>query len=702
MPNNSNKTVWLITAVALLIVAQIAVLGFVVARSMSGMFMAQTATPTQPPQVRRGPQQAFPQPVARPLSPQSARKTLTPVKAQPKPKPTGPRAEPPQFSKAGGIFTNSVTVELTAKSTNAIIRYTLNGLDPTESSPTYSTPITVNNTMQIRAACFEKGLAPSMSVTHAYTMLDDDLVGFSSNLPIVVLDAFNQPIQNYMQYVPTSVRFIPAGGARASLLGAADFDSRTDVKRRGFSSLRFPKMSLTLKTRNDDGDKTKSSIFGLPADSDWVLYAPYVDKTLMRDVLGYELSNQMGRYAPRTRFVEVFIHRYSGKLNYRTDYAGVYVLAEKIKRSKERVNITKLKPEDSAEPEISGGYILKRDHGAMTGGGGGRGWGGGGGAPPRPSNDGVGFITQRGLHLFYVEPDETELTDAQKNWLSRYFSEFERALYGGNFASPTEGYAKYLDVNAFIDYSWLTELTKNVDAFRYSAFLHKPRGGKITMGPAWDWNLSFGNADYYDANETAGWYYENLRDTEISWIYRLKQDPEFVQRSIDRWAELRRDIFAPEKILARVDAMRTQLQEAQARNFNRWPIMGRSIRPNYYVGPTFDAEVNWMKIWIKDRIAWIDRQYPDAPKLSATPGPVASGTKLTLKANSGDIYYTLDGSDPRASGGGKSKAARKYTGPIVVEHDLKIIARLSRGSMWSAPLTGAFSIEGTGQRASSN
>jgi len=362
------------------------------------------------------------------------------------------------------------------------------------------------------------------------------------------------------------------------------------------------------------------------------------------------------------------------------------VLVEKIKRGKDRVDIAKLKPEDNKEPEISGGYILKRDHGAMSGGGRGGGWGG----PPRPSDDGQGFITPRRLHLFYVEPNEDELTPAQKNWMTRYVADFERSLYGGSFASPTEGYAKYLDVDAFIDHFWLVELSKNVDGFRYSAFLYKPRGGKLTMGPAWDWNLSFGNADYYDGYETSGWYYDNLREIEISWIYRLKQDPDFMQRAVDRWTELRRDVLATDKILRRVDAMSAQLQTAQARNFRRWPVMGRSISPNYYVGETFDAEVNWMKIWIKDRMTWIDRQFPQAPTLSEKAGRVAAGTKLTLRAQGGDILYTLDGTDPRSPGGAKSSAALQYKGPIVVSKETRIIARVHRGSAWSGPATGTF------------
>src|ERR1044072_6219428 len=179
MAKRSNKTVWLIVAVLALIAAQVAVLGFVVARFVSPVVVAQQANPGK----RKGrTAQQFPTPVARPLQPQPMGRNVVVPKPQPKPKPTGPRAEPPTFSKAGGIFTNSFKVELKAKSAKAVIRYTLDGSDPVESSPAYSQPITMKNTTYLRAACFETGLAPSMSVSHNYTLLGDDLIGFTSNL----------------------------------------------------------------------------------------------------------------------------------------------------------------------------------------------------------------------------------------------------------------------------------------------------------------------------------------------------------------------------------------------------------------------------------------------------------------------------------------------------------------------------------------
>src|SRR6185436_11964384 len=302
--------------------------------------------------------------------------------------------------------------------------------------------------------------------------------------------------------------------------------------------------SYTFNIR-EDSEKKKASIYGMPADSDWVLYAPYSDKTMMRDVLAYELSNKMGRWAARTKFVEVFVSRLGSKLTMR-DYLGVYVFEEKIARGKDRVNIAKLGPEDNSEPNISGGYIFKRDHSGPPG------------EYRRSRNQSsfrgeTGFFTSRGLQLFFVEPEETELTPQQKQWLARYLSEFERALYGPNFKSPTEGYAKYLDVDSFIDQFWITEMSKNIDAFRYSCFMYKDRGGKIKMEPLWDWNLSFGNANYHDGWETEEWYYPLIRDSEICWVRRLLQDPDFEQKHIDRWGQLRKEIFAPDRLRKRVD-----------------------------------------------------------------------------------------------------------------------------------------------------
>src|SRR5205085_2483831 len=125
-------------------------------------------------------------------------------------------------------------------------------------------------------------------------------------------------------------------------------------------STQFPKKSLAFEIQDELLQDRKVSLLGLPKQSDWVLYAPYTDKTLIRDYLAYELCNQIGTYAPHTRLIEVYVDASGGKLA-QADYVGVYVLIEKIKRDDHRVDIAELLPTQITAPEVTGGYIFKKD-----------------------------------------------------------------------------------------------------------------------------------------------------------------------------------------------------------------------------------------------------------------------------------------------------------------------------------------------------
>jgi hypothetical protein len=218
------------------------------------------------------------------------------------------------------------------------------------------------------------------------------------------------------------------------------------------------------------------------------------------------------------------------------------------------------------------------------------------------------FHTPNGGPYFYVQPDARDLTSQQKAWLTRYFTAFENALYSDDFKDPKRGYAAFLDVDSFIDSHWLVELSKNVDGFRYSSYITKDRGGKIKPEPPWDWNRAFGNANYYGGYKENGWYSSNLRPNEISWYHRLKEDPAFRQRCNRRWFELRKSVLDVKTIQAEIDGFAAELKHAQARNFQRWPILGTPVTCNWYVGETYEDEVAWLKKWVENRIAWIDSQ----------------------------------------------------------------------------------------------
>jgi hypothetical protein len=384
---------------------------------------------------------------------------------------------------------------------------------------------------------------------------------------------------------------------------------------------------------------------------------------LLRDVIAYELSNQMGHYASRTRFVEVFVNEEGGALSMR-HYMGVFVLEEKVKRGTNRVNIAKLSTNDTVEPNITGGYLFKKDHmdefrnvdptwdgrpnfgggtsgqryGYPTGPGGfpsdprgfqpplggsrqsTRGWENlpNGNAPPAnptpaqpqaprswidevrtlfdgnrtpPPSDGQGrtvrrieegrpprsrpeptivwdaatgraitsrsfeetFYTARRNEFFYVEPDADEITPGQRKWLRTHLNDLENALYGPDFRDPNRGYAAYLDVLSFIDHHLIVEVTKNIDGFRFSTYYSKDRGGKVSMQPIWDWNLSFGNANGKQGQIAEYWYWPQLDDFSDNYFRRLFEDPDFGQRYVDRYAELRAGVFSLSNICARID-----------------------------------------------------------------------------------------------------------------------------------------------------
>ncbi|MBL9168061.1 MAG: CotH kinase family protein [Verrucomicrobiales bacterium] len=481
----------------------------------------------------------------------------------------------PEFSVPGGVYSKPFNVEIRGSpaSNEAVIRYTLDGTEPTEKSALYQHALNMSSSTYLRARSFLPSGGSSAISSESYTVLGAEFQHFQSSLPLLIIETYGQPIPHRSK-ATGSFRMIEPKGTVISITNPANWQGRLELSQRGNTSRRFPKRSYTIKLIDHQGGAAKSPLGGMPQDSDWVLYAPYFDRTQLRDVLAYELSNAIGRYAPRTRFVEVFVTEAGGRLENR-HYAGVYVLEEKIKRGRHRVNLADAAAHGGAQGAL-GGFLFKMDH-------------------VDPGEN--GFHTARGLHFLYVHPKEREITGEQRVWLVNYLNDFERVLHGQNFTDPTKGYAKFLDVDAFIDHYWLVEMSKNVDGFRFSAFLQLTPGGRLKMGPIWDWDQSFGNADFYGGDDPEGWYWPNIRRTEINWFARLNQDPEFRQRTVNRWTELRRGPFSTSQILERMDVLVASLGEAQQRNSARWPT--RRNYPDY---------VRQMKGWIQTRVEWIDRE----------------------------------------------------------------------------------------------
>jgi hypothetical protein len=506
--------------------------------------------------------------------------------------------DPPAFSQPGGLFSGSITLSMSAED-GAEIRYSTNGSRPGENGgQLYSGPLNITNSGIIRARAFKSGYIPSEARIFSHIRLDSGLENFSSDLPLVVLHQFLFGV-GPGERKPVSMMFLePGEDGRTRLSGSSEFllPSFAEANHRGTSSLEFPKKMFGFHLLDDDRGNRSEALFGMPAEHNWILYAPYSDKSLMRNVIAYSLARDFGRWAPRTQFVELFEHLGNAPLS-QSNYHGVYVLLERIKWDENRLDIHQLGPGDDAEPEISGGYIIKKD---------------------RLNEGESGFTTQSGTNLAFVRPQEEVATSAQKNWIQQYMSEFELALYSPDFDTPA-GYESYIDVASFIDHFLLTELLREIDGYRLSTFMYKDRGEKLVMGPAWDFNLSLGNADYVDGWKTEGWYYPTMgcfigcgiRD----WYVRLMEDEAYIQRMQQRWWTHRQGIFSEEHLIGLIQENREELQEAQARNFQRWPILGEYVWPNYFWEgvETWQEQLDWMENWLLERLAWMDTQMGEAP-----------------------------------------------------------------------------------------
>ncbi|MHC4758594.1 MAG: CotH kinase family protein, partial [Planctomycetota bacterium] len=517
---------------------------------------------------------------------------------------------------------------------------------------------------------------------------------------IVIIDTLGNDIDSEDRtFQKVAAAFIDTNkDGQADIKGYPDYCGNAAMHVRGNSSFDYDKKQYRVEIRNIYNNADDSvSLFELPSESDWILFGPYSDKTLMRNFQMYKWNQDMERYGVRSRFVEAFIDRdndniieWDGGGEFSdTDYAGVYVLMEKIKQGKNRIDIDKITPSHYTEPEISGGYVIKKD------------W---------EHDTGNSFETSiYGDYLLYADPEHFNLTSTQKTWLNSWFTEFETALSGPDFEDPILGYRQYADTPSFIDHHILVEIAKNVDGYVVSTFLYKERNGKLFMGPVWDYNGSLGNADYFESYLTYNWHYENPEfpaDNQQGylWYERMFQDSEFLLEYADRWYELRRGTFTTAKMMSDIESNYDLLTDdssspnAVERNFNRWSVLDEWIWPNYVIYPTFQQEVDYLKSWLTDRLNWMDGAiatqycggYP--PVFNQDGGEVANGFGLTISGASGTIYYTLDGSDPREHGGGVSGSAIVYTGAVSLTKSVEVNARILTGGGWTALNKATFAV----------
>lgn len=403
----------------------------------------------------------------------------------------------------------------------------------------------------------------------------------NSNLPLMLINTHGKTINDEPR-IWSEMRIVNNSNGINTLNDSGKFFKYgITIEARGSTSQGFPKRPYGFSTVMKNQADTNVSLLGLPSENDWVLNATYNDKSLMRDVLAYEMARRTGRYATRYRYCELFING---------NYEGIYILMEKIKQDKNRVDISKLEPKDSTGNALTGGYILKID---------------------KTTGNGHGGFTSNGIYFQYDDPNGEDMVKQQLAYIQNFIGTFESTLAGSDFQNPTTGFRKYADPATFIDLSIINEISKNVDGYRLSTYMFKERdskGGKLKMGPVWDFNLAWNNADYNNSSDPAGWEID-LSGGAPFWWKRFRADTTYVKDYYCRWNQLRQSTLSLYSINKFIDSTYKNLEEASYRNFARWPVFGIYIWPNPSpLSYSMKEEVDSLKSWIRKRCEWMDSE----------------------------------------------------------------------------------------------
>ena len=383
--------------------------------------------------------------------------------------------------------------------------------------------------------------------TQSYTI---DVAKFTG-LPIIYLqtDSF-LPIDSKDDYILGDI-WIDGGR------GFDDFEeSPMKIRGRGNSTWQFPKKPFQMKL--DD----KGEFLGMPSDKKWLFLAEYADKTMLRNKIAFEMGYISNLdWTPQARFAEVFING---------EYNGTYNVTQKVEESDNRVALGDT------------GYLLELDQ------------------LERLDFDDVYFeSTATDKFIVNIKEPSLEYDSEEYSYIVNLIGDFESALFGANFTSESNGYRQYIDIDSFVDWFLISEITKNVDSMFFSSiYLNVIPDERIKMGPLWDFDLAFGNVDYADSRYPEGWWVKYN-----PWYERLFQDPYFVAKIKERFEYFNNN---QDLIINKIDSYSEQLKWAQEENDDKWQTMGVFVWPNPVVFDTYQEEVDSMKSWYSARMSWLE------------------------------------------------------------------------------------------------
>lgn len=408
-----------------------------------------------------------------------------------------------------------------------------------------------------------------------------------SNLPIVLITTANGATIPNEPKIGGDLKIIFRGISQRNYLtdeinpSFLNYNGRIGIKVRGNSSADNPQKPYGFETRLADNSTANNvSLLGMPSENDWILLATFQDKSLIRDYLAYDMARSIGMYASRGKYVEVLLNG---------EYIGIYILEEKLKRDKNRVDITELLISEETAPEITGGYLLQEDDGGVI---------------TNPHLDNTAN------NLLIVEEPKIA-TQSMINYLQNFFNNLEVITGQPNLANLQNGYPSLIDTYSAYNYFIINEYFNNTDAYSRSTFYHKDRNGKLIFGPVWDFNLSAGNNNQFGSTNPDHWEVKTGFYQGPIFLAKIFDEPNFRCNLAKRWHELRLTTgpLNTIRINTKIDSVANSLVEAQERHFTKWPILGFCTAidpPGCDTRLTFQSEVEYFKQFLAAKATWID------------------------------------------------------------------------------------------------
>lgn len=380
---------------------------------------------------------------------------------------------------------------------------------------------------------------------------------FTSHLPLLVIDTHGEELIHYdkvyhadtesFEYPegveliqPVTLSVIDNANYVNTLTDRPQAETEASIKIRGNTSAsrQYQKKQFSLHLLDEKGDQRELPLLGMESNDSWILKGSPIDGSRLRDYLAMNMGGKLFPYTPEVRFCEVLIRQ--GDM---IEYHGLYMLLERVERGENRIDIERYDPKDIYPP-----YILRRD---------------------RYDADGIMLHTygiEKGYYDTWLEiqyPSKKRITQEHIDRITQDINHVEYALYADDYKTFRQ-YKNLLDVDSFVDYMVFNELFACYDAGLHSTYLYKRPGGKITMGALWDYDMAMDN--YGDA-------LLEIRKTAFNyqpWFDRLMQDKEFVEQLNDRYRELRKTIFADEKLKSFIERAEWFLGNALLRENSRW------------------------------------------------------------------------------------------------------------------------------------